>query len=127
MRALFDTDILIDYLRDEQAAVTYLESRVNEAFVSTISVAELYQGVREGTERSDLQTMLSAMTIIPISAEVAERGGLISREYRKAHGVGLADALIAASAEIYALELVTLNKKHFPMLRPVTVPYKKSV
>ncbi len=122
---LFDTDILIDYLRAHQGAIECLETRVAEAYLSAISVAELYQGVREGAERSDLRTMLSAMTILPISDEVAERGGLLSRDYRPTHGVGLADALIAATAEIYSLKLVTLNKKHFPMLSPLTVPYHK--
>lgn len=39
--------------------------------------------------------------------------------------VGLADALIAASAEIYGLTLATLNKKHYPMLKTVHIPYRK--
>lgn len=122
---LFDTDILIDYLRAHHGAIKYLESRIAEAYISVMSVAELYQGAREGNERSDLQAMLSAMTILPISVEIAERGGLLSRDYRPTHGVGLADALIAATAEVYSLKLVTLNKKHFPMIPAVTVPYQK--
>ena len=48
------------------------------------------------------------------------------REYGKSHGVGLADALIAATAEVVGAQLVTLNKKHFPMLDDVYVPYTKS-
>ncbi|MFN5219653.1 MAG: hypothetical protein ACK5FE_01870 [Cyanobacteriota bacterium] len=41
------------------------------------------------------------------------------------HGTGLADALIAASAEAAGATLVTLNRRHFPMLADVLVPYAK--
>jgi predicted nucleic acid-binding protein len=50
---------------------------------------------------------------------------LFRRDYGKSHGVGLADALIAASAEMRGAVLVTLNRKHFPMLPTVIVPYQK--
>jgi predicted nucleic acid-binding protein len=43
----------------------------------------------------------------------------------KSHNVGLADALIAATAESRQAALVTLNIKHFPMLANVVVPYQK--
>jgi predicted nucleic acid-binding protein len=36
---------------------------------------------------------------------------------------GLADALIAASAEAAGATLVTLNRRHFPMLAEVLAPY----
>ena len=55
----------------------------------------------------------------------AVRGGLFRRDYGKSHGVGLADALIAATAELAQATLVTLNAKHFPMLPTVLVPYQK--
>ncbi|EKD91792.1 MAG: hypothetical protein ACD_29C00373G0001, partial [uncultured bacterium] len=38
------------------------------------------------------------------------------------HGTGLADAIIAATALHNELELVTLNTRHFPMLKTVK-PY----
>jgi len=39
--------------------------------------------------------------------------------------LGLADALIAATADVKQATLVTLNKKHFPMLQDISVPYHK--
>jgi predicted nucleic acid-binding protein len=40
--------------------------------------------------------------------------------------VGLADALIAATSTQRQVPLVTLNRKHFPMLQDVIVPYDKA-
>jgi predicted nucleic acid-binding protein len=50
---------------------------------------------------------------------------LYRRDYGKSHGVGLADALIAATAELNQATLVTLNQKHFPMIIDIMVPYQK--
>jgi hypothetical protein len=49
--------------------------------------------------------------------------GFFKRDYQPSHGTGIADALIAATAEVHEMRLVTLNEKHFPMLDDVVVPY----
>jgi len=43
----------------------------------------------------------------------------------KSHGVGLADAILAATAEVENAELKTLNTKHYPMLKGLRPAYKK--
>jgi predicted nucleic acid-binding protein len=53
------------------------------------------------------------------------RGGLFRRDYGRIHSTGLADALIAATADQVRAHLVTLNRRHFPMLSDVHVPYSK--
>ncbi len=122
---LLDTDVLIDYLRELPDAVAYLEGLDLPLFISAITIGELYSGVREGNERTTLAAFLKSFEIILIDDELAKRGGLICRDYRKSHGAGLADALIAASTEIHDLTLVTMNRKHFPMLTKIIVPYRK--
>ena len=47
------------------------------------------------------------------------------RQYGRSHGTGLADALIAASVAAAGGTLATLNRRHFPMLAEVLVPYAK--
>jgi len=91
-----------------------------------MTVAELYAGVREGEERSRLERFLRAFEIIPLDQRLAVQGGLYRRDYSKSHNVGLADALIAATATQRQVPLVTLNRKHFPMLQDVIVPYHKA-
>lgn len=122
---LLDTDVLIDYFRGNEQATSYLEGLTAPLLVSAITVAELFAGVREGKERTALGSFVSAFQVVEVSAGVAEKGGLYRRDYGRSHSVGLADALIAASAEHSRASLVTLNAKHFPMLPNVIVPYHK--
>jgi predicted nucleic acid-binding protein len=91
-KVLLDTDVLIDYLRDCDAAVVYLESLPEPLLVSAITVAELYSGVREGKERNILDQFMRAFDKIPIDNNIAIKAGLFRRQYGPSHGVGLADA-----------------------------------
>ncbi|MBL0701952.1 MAG: hypothetical protein JJV91_00540 [Desulfosarcina sp.] len=61
----------------------------------------------------------------PVDAEIAKTGGLYKRDYAKSHGVGLADAILAATAEARNAELKTLNIKHYPMCNDLKTAYTK--
>ena len=124
-RLLFETDVRIDSLRGRPAAISYLEDPAETLLISTITVAELFAGVREGKERTALSAFLSAFESVPVTAAIAERGGLLRRDYGRSHGTGLADALIAATVEQAQARLITLNDKHFSMLTEIHVPYTR--
>lgn len=49
---LIDTCILIDFFRGNEKAAQFLEEFVHPPFLSALTVAELYAGVREGRERA---------------------------------------------------------------------------
>jgi predicted nucleic acid-binding protein len=125
-RLLIDTDVLIDYLRGQPQAVHYLETLTEYLLISSITIAELYGGVREGKERKALDEFVRVFEVVPVNDEIALQGGLYRRDYFKSHNVGLADAIIAATSEMKNAYLVTLNQKHFPMLINVIVPYQKN-
>lgn len=125
-RLLLDTDVLIDYLRGEPLATAYLEERTETLRVSAITVAELFAGVREGKERRTLDAFVGVFEVVAVSPQIAERGGMIRRDYKQSHNTGLADAIIAATAEHELASLVTLNGKHFPMLEHIVTPYRKT-
>jgi predicted nucleic acid-binding protein len=125
-RLLFDTDVLVDYLRGREESASFLETRSETFLVSAVTVAELFAGVREGRERTALNTFLTAFEVVPVTAAIAQRGGLLRRDFGKSHSTGLADALIAATAQEAGARLVTLNTKHFPMLSNHLVPYTKA-
>jgi len=120
---LIDTNILIHYLRGKTEAINFLENAEMPLYISSINVAELYAGVREGDEKTLLKNFVAAFDIVFVNGEIAKRAGLFKRDYAKTHGVGLADALIAASAEFVQATLVTQNVKHFPMLSRIIAPF----
>lgn len=125
--ALLDTDLLIDFLRKHPHAATLFDKLPDDCAISTLSIAELHVGVREGPARDALDTLLSTFAQIDVSAEIAARGGLLRRDWGKSHGVGLNDALIAATAMQTSRVLLSLNAKRFPMLGKgqLLVPYTK--
>ena len=123
-RLLIDTDVLIEYLRGRDRAVEYLEGLHADLYVSVISVAELFAGVRGEEEEASLKQFLLTFTVLPVTQKVAQLGGLYRREYRASHGTGIADALIAATAEDSGAGLVSFNRRHFPMVE-ITVPYER--
>ena len=89
-------------------------------------VAELYAGVKGEEELATLDNFISLFRIIPVSGALAREGGLYRRDYAKSHGVGIADALIAATAIAEKAELRTLNTKHYPMIKPLKPAYRKN-
>lgn len=122
---LVDTDVLVDYLRGRKEAVAFLEGQSTPLLLSAISVAELMAGVRDGKEWDVLELFFQAFEIVPVDETIARKGGLYRRDFGPSHGVGLADALIAATATTKQATLITLNKRHFPMIRTIQVPYRK--
>lgn len=123
MSLLLDTCIFIDFLRGKPKALQFIIAMNDTPAISAITVAELFAGVREGEERFALEKMLGVSTLVPVTSEIAVQAGLFVREFRASHNVGLADALIAASAKISKRKLVTLNVRHFPMLENLSRPY----
>lgn len=113
---LIDTDVWIDFLRGNDQAIRFIKDLPNRLFISAVSVAELHVGVREGPERQALDQLLSTLEVLDLNAAIAAKGGLLRRDYGRSHGVGLNDALIAATAQEHGLQLCTLNVKHYPTL-----------
>jgi len=122
---LVDTDVLVDFLRGQPKAVAYVEAHATRIILSSIVVAELYAGVKGEAEETALVDFIALFRIIPVTREIAQAGGIYKRDYGKSHGVGLADAILAATAMEKDAELKTLNTKHYPMLKGVRPPYRK--
>ena len=122
---LLDTDILVDFLRGYSKAVAFINAQSARVILSAIVVAELYAGVKGEAEQIVLDNFVSIFRVVPVSAEIAKVGGLYKRDFGKSHGVGLADAILAATAEAENAELKTLNRKHYPMLKGLMPAYTK--
>ena len=122
---LLDTDVMVDFLRGHPKAVAMVKGNLDRITLSTIVVAELYAGVRDGEEKRTLDRLVSDLETLPVSTEIAQQGGLYKRDFSHPHGVGLADAIIAATAEIRNAQLKTLNTRHYPMFENLQPAYEK--
>lgn len=114
---LFDSDVLIEHLKGNQAATTLLleASAIEQAACSVLTRFELLAGMRL-KERSEIRGLLASMNNIEVSVDVATRAGEWARTYRRSHeGISPIDYLIAATAEVSGSDLLTQNVKHFPM------------
>ncbi len=122
-KRVVDTNILIDFLRGRTEAIDFFNKPEITFLISTITVAELYSGVKGEDEEKMIEDMLGTLKIIPVTSSIAQKGGLIKKKYWGSHRVGIADAVIAATAIEESAKLITLNIKHFPMLEFKSAPY----
>jgi len=120
-----DTDVLVDFFRGHVKAVAFINDNSDRIILSAIVVAELFAGVKGSTEQSTIEEFVSLFRLVPVNAEIAKAGGLYKSKFGKSHGVGLADAILAATVEAENAELKTLNTRHYPMLKGLTPAYKK--
>lgn len=115
---LFDTCILIDYLRGIPQARLECDRHSDRA-ISMITWMEVMAGVTEANEEETRGFLLN-FQLMPLTPEVAERAVAI----RKAARIKLPDAIIQATAEMNRRVLVTRNTRDFPSrAKGVRVPY----
>lgn len=126
-RFLLDSDVLIDHLRGREQARAYILTLKSEGelLVSAITVAELFAGARHKGEKEAIDALLRLTRIIAVDETIARQGGHYRQQYGKSHGTGLMDALIAATGENERANLVTFNRRHFPMIADLQVPYER--
>ena len=123
---LLDTDVLVDFLRGVDQAVAIVHALQERIVLSAIVVAELYAGVKGDKELATLDAFVSLFRVVPVTQSVARLGGIYKRDYHKSHAVGLADAILAATAVEERAELKTLNVKHYPMIDGLAPAYTKA-
>ncbi len=122
---LIDTNIFVDHLRGYAPAVSFFESLASKGDIifSAITEAELIAGqeCKERTKKEGVLQFLSQWNKIIVTNQIAVLAGDLSRD----KGLGLPDALIAATAIVNKAELVTKNIKDFKKITELSVraPY----
>jgi predicted nucleic acid-binding protein len=119
VKALFDTNILIDYLNGVEASKVEL-GRYRERLISIVTWMEVLAGGRENDELDVIEMFLRDFRIVEITRPVARE----AVDVRRTHRIRLPDALVWAAARSESALLVTRNTKDFPRDDPsVRVPY----
>ena len=113
---LVDTDIAIDFLRRRKYAKKLLANWADEGLlaISTLTHLEIYQGMKAGEEGAT-NAFLDGLISIVVDIPLARRAGMMLGELRsKGLTIGIADAIIAATALQFGAPLLTNNVEHYP-------------
>ena len=122
MSYLLDSCIIIDHLRNHDAATLFLRG-AQRAAISQLTWIEVMVGADDAATEPGLRALLAGFAVLPVDDAVAEE----TVRLRRARRLKLPDAIIFATARVHGRELVTRNTKDFPPGTPgVVVPYQLS-
>jgi predicted nucleic acid-binding protein len=118
MRVYVDSDILIWHLRGERRAARLLRrlgrAADAELWTGAMQRAEVVFFMRPHEEAATV-SFLSRLHTQPVTQAIVDRAGALYRRWHPSHGIGVNDALLAATAESTGGKIVTQNVKHYPM------------
>lgn len=115
----FDTNILIDWLKDRPQAIAEL-SRYGRHRISRIVWTEILAGEPEES-RDYVRNLIAPFEVIELDGHIASAAaGIRHRSKMK-----LLDAYILATAQVNGAVLITRNTKDFPANMPgIRIPYE---
>jgi predicted nucleic acid-binding protein len=121
MAYLLDTNVVINYLNASLplAGMAFLNTIVdNEPMISVITKMETLGFNFDSIEEQNLmQDFISGSDVLDINNDIVN----ITIALRKTHKIKLPDAIIAASALIYNLTLITRNTNDFKKIEGLKV------
>lgn len=127
MKLLVDTDVMIDLWRGYAPAGEWLRSLPEAPAISVISVLELLRGCRNRREQDAVEQLVQQMSVLYLDEPSCVRAVDYFCAFHLKQGLGILDALIAASAVSHGLVLCTFNEKHYRGLPDLQVirPYER--
>lgn len=125
--ALFDTNILIDFLKGYRPAIEELEFW-DDAVISSITWMELMAGAKTHDDEVCLEELLSNFRVIHTDDYIMKQAALIRRgSIQIGRKVALPDTIIMATGLLHSSMVITRNKKDFRLLRhtgKLRIPYE---
>lgn len=121
---LFDTDVLIDYLRGHpDAQAELLAAPADGRAISAISVMELLVGAHSRHELTTIEAFVkrSFSAVLEVDEGVSLEARSLIASFALSRGLRIPDALIAATARRRGLRLVTGNLRHFSFVPDLDV------
>jgi len=119
VKALFDTNILIDYLNGSEDAAAEL-ARYSDRLISVITAMEVLVGAQTAEQDDVIEMFLRDFRIVELSRPIMRQ----AIDIRRGQRVRLPDAVIWATARVESALIITRNAKDFPPTEPgVRIPY----
>ena len=119
---LVDTDVLIWYMRGNNKAFKIIEE-LGSFSISVVTYIELVQGMRNKQELTELRKAIRNWNckIIHISEEISSKAMFYIERHFLSNSLQLADSLIATTAIVNGLTILTGNDKHFKIITDVNI------
>lgn len=125
--ALFDTNILIDFLKGYRPAIEELEYW-EDAVISAVTSMELMAGAKTADDEKYLTELLGNFRIIHTDDHIMKLAASIRRRSIEfGPKVALPDTIIMATDQLHSDVVITRNKKDFRLLRDTSklrIPYE---
>jgi tRNA(fMet)-specific endonuclease VapC len=114
-----DSDVLIDFLRGHGLAARIAVELESRSFGTTaITAFEIRSGARTARQRSSVDALFEAMTILPFGQEEAQVAAEVRQQVEsQGQPIGMADYMIAAICISNDGVLLTRNLKHFERVK----------
>ena len=112
MRYLVDSNIIIYHLNSEPIATNFLSQNYQNIAISQITFVEVLSFPFTPEQEEDVKRLLSKFTIIDITQSISNQ----AIQNKKIKKIKLPDNLIASTAMVNSLILVTRNIKDFKNL-----------
>lgn len=124
---VIDTTVFVDFFREKKVASKFLLSTKEPLIISRVVLMELVRGLKSKREIKIMVKQLRALEveILEINEKISMAAGELFERYYHSHGLGIMDALVAASAIASKEKLVSHNIKHFTFIKELNLikPY----
>lgn len=115
---LFDSDVLIDVLRRDALAERLLTAfgGAGPLGISVVSRMETVRGCRNFEVQQQAEKLLRRFQVLALDGDISRRADALIGRFYLEYSLGIADALIAATAIEYNLPLLSKNQRGFHFL-----------
>ena len=110
-----DADVLVDFLKGVgEAERIRIELQTGRLCTTTIAAFELWAGAGNHQQIAAVETLLGALSILPLDLSSARRAGEIQRDLASREaGIGMADSLVSGICLEHDAILLTRNRRHY--------------
>ncbi len=111
---LCDTNIFINAFNGKIETIDQLDKiGLSEIVISSITGMELYQGMGDKNELSQMKKRIKYYDVVQIDNSISAKAIELIDKYNLSHGLTIPDAIIAATSIVYKIPLYSYNIRDF--------------